>query len=69
MLDDFALRNSTHEVANILLEILEERYQKSITIITSQVSPAGWTSLFEDPVIVEAITDRFKNPAVTVELR
>jgi DNA replication protein DnaC len=69
ILDDFALRNYTHDEANILLEILEERYQKSNTIITSQVSPAGWTSLFEDPVIAEAITDRLKNPAVTVELK
>jgi DNA replication protein DnaC len=69
ILDDFALRNYTHEEANILLEILEDRYQKSITIVTSQVSPAGWTSLFEDPVIAEAITDRLKNPSAVVELK
>jgi DNA replication protein DnaC len=69
ILDDFALRNYNHEEANTLLEIIEERYQKGITIITSQVSPAGWSSLFEDPVIAEAIIDRLKNPACIVELK
>jgi DNA replication protein DnaC len=69
ILDDFALRNYTHEEANTLLEIIEERYQKGITIVTSQVSPAGWSGLFEDPVIAEAIVDRLKNPASVVELK
>src|SRR5690606_20509231 len=58
VLDDFALRNYTHDEANVLLEMLEERYRKGIMIITSQVSPEGWKPLFEDPVIAEAITDR-----------
>lgn len=69
ILDDFALRNYNHEEANTLLQILEERYQKGITIITSQVSPAGWPSLFEDPVITEAIVDRLTNPSCCVELK
>lgn len=69
ILDDFALRNYSHDEANTLLEIIEERYQKGITIITSQVSPPGWSSLFEDPVIAEAIVDRLKNPSCLVELK
>lgn len=67
--DDFALRNYSHEEANTLLEILEERYQKGTTIVTSQVSPSGWPSLFEDPVIAEAIVDRLTNPSCLVELK
>lgn len=69
ILDDFALRNYTHDEANTLLEIIEQRYQRGVTIITSQVSPAGWASLFEDPVIAEAIVDRLKNPSCLVELK
>jgi DNA replication protein DnaC len=67
--DDFGLRNYTHDEATVLLEILEERYQKGVSIITSQVSPEGWKSLFEDPVIGEAITDRIVNPSETVHLK
>jgi DNA replication protein DnaC len=58
ILDDFGLRNYSHEEANIIYDILEERYQKGSTIITSQVKPQGWKILFEDEVIGEAIIDR-----------
>lgn len=66
--DDFALRPYSHEEANTLLEVLEERYSKGVVIVTSQVSPAGWQSLFEDPVIAEAILDRLKNPSEQIKI-
>lgn len=68
ILDDFALRSYSHDEANTLLEILEERYSKGITIVTSQVSSAGWRNLFEDPVIAEAIIDRLQNPSESLTL-
>ncbi len=68
ILDDFGLRTYTHQEATSLLEILEERYAKGITIVTSQVSPRGWIQLFEDPVVAEAVVDRLINPASTIEL-
>ena len=58
ILDDFGLRNYTHEEANTLCDILEDRYQKGVVIITTQVRPAGWKTLFADPVIADAIIDR-----------
>lgn len=67
--DDFALRTYGHDEANIFCEVLEERYQKGVNIITSQVAPEGWGTLFEDSVISEAIFDRLKNPAELVELK
>lgn len=69
MLDDFGLRNYSHDEAGILLELLEERYRKSLMIVTSQVSPSGWATLFEDPVIAEAIVDRLQNPSAVVEMK
>ena len=68
ILDDFGLRSYTHDEATVLLEVLEERYGKGILIITSQVTPDGWRSLFEDPVIAEAIIDRILNPSQTIEI-
>lgn len=63
VLDDFALRNYTHDEANVLLEIIEDRYRNGIIFITSQVAAEGWKGIFEDPVIGEAITDRLVNPS------
>lgn len=69
ILDDFGLRNYTHEEANMLLDLLEERYQKGSVILTSQVDPKGWTKLFDDPVIAEAITDRLTKPSRQLTLK
>lgn len=69
ILDDFGMRNYTHEEACILMDILEERYRKNSVIVTSQVDPKGWIKLFEDPVIAEAIVDRLINPSQRVTLK
>jgi DNA replication protein DnaC len=66
--DDFGLREYTHDEAMILLDLLEERYQKGMQIITSQVDIEGWQSLFADKVASEAIVDRLKNPSEKVVL-
>ena len=68
ILDDFGLRNYSHKEASSLLDVLEERYQHGSTIITSQVKPLGWKSLFKDHVIAESITDRLINCAHIFEL-
>ena len=69
ILDDFGLRTYTHDEANVLMDMLEERYQKGSVIVTSQVDPKGWTKLFEDPVIGEAITDRLTKPSRQITLK
>jgi len=69
ILDDFGLRSYTHDEANVLIDILEERYRKGVVIITSQVDPQGWPKLFEDPVIADAIIDRLTNPSRQVVLK
>lgn len=69
ILDDFGLRNYTHPEATTLYQILEDRYHKNSTIVTSQVRPDGWKSLFEDQVIAEAINDRIVSCAHTIEFK
>ena len=69
MIDDFGLRNYSHQEANILYEILEDRYKHGSLIMTSQVRPQGWKGLFEDPVIAEALLDRLTACAHTLELK
>lgn len=68
VLDDFGLRNYTHDEAVTLLEILEERYTKKVVIVTSQVEPEGWKGLFQDSVISDSIIDRITGPSDKVTL-
>lgn len=69
ILDDFGLRNYTHKEATIFYEILEDRYRKGSVIITSQVKPQGWETLFEDKVIAEAIIDRLMASSQTIDVK
>ena len=69
IIDDLGLRNYTHKEANILYEILEDRYRKGPVIITSQIKPQGWRILFEDEVIAEAILDRLTACAHIVDVK
>jgi len=69
ILDDFGLRNYTHAEATVLMDVLDGRYRQGSVIVTSQVDPMGWTKLFEDPVIGEAIVDRLKNPSQKIVLK
>lgn len=69
ILDDFGLRNYSHEEATTLLDVLEDRYRKGSVIVTSQVDSRGWSKLFEDPVIAEAIVDRLTNPSQVITLK
>jgi DNA replication protein DnaC len=69
ILDDFGLRNYTHEEANVLVDLLEERHRKGSVIVTSQADPRGWSKLFEDPLIAEAIVNRLEHPSQWVNLK
>ncbi len=69
ILDDFALKELTHDEANILLEILEERYESGINIVTSQVDPQGWNTLIQDPILREAVVDRLTHPTDVVKMK
>lgn len=69
ILDDFGLRGLNHQEATVLVDLLEECHKKCIFLVTSQVEPKGWMSLFEDPVIGEAIVDRLVNPSQHIILQ
>lgn len=69
ILDDFGLRKYSHKEATILYDLLEDRYRKGSIIITSQVKPQGWVSLFEDKVIGESILDRLLANSQTIDVK
>lgn len=58
VLDDFLLAPLKDAERRDLLEILEDRYEKSSTVITSQLPIADWHAALGDPTIADAICDR-----------
>jgi DNA replication protein DnaC len=69
ILDDFGLQPITHTVKLILLQILEDRYEKASTIICSQLPVGKWHQYFDEPTIADAILDRIIPKAHRIELK
>jgi DNA replication protein DnaC len=68
-IDDFGLTPLTDPIKRDLLEILEDRYDKSSTIITSQLPIDQWHAYINEPTLADAILDRLVHNAYRVQLK
>lgn len=68
VLDDFLLNPMTDEQRRDLLEVFEDRYDRSSTVITTQLLTKTWHSALGDPTIADAICDRVVHNAHLVSL-
>lgn len=69
ILDDWGLDLPTAEGRRILLEILDDRYERASTIITSQFPTSAWHANLGDPTLADAILDRVLHHAYRIELQ
>ena len=69
ILDDWGLEPLGPEQRRDLLEIVEERYGRGATLITSQISVDRWHDLIGEPTLADAILDRIVHNAHRLQLR
>jgi DNA replication protein DnaC len=69
ILDDLGIAPLSPEQLRDLLEIIDERYQKSSTLITSQLPIANWHEALNDPTMADAILDRVLHNAYKIDLK
>lgn len=69
VLDDFLIAPLKDHERRDLLEVLEDRYDRGSTVITSQVPTKTWHEALSDPTIADAICDRVVHNAHVVTLR
>jgi DNA replication protein DnaC len=69
ILDDWGLEPLGAEQRRDLLEIVEERYGRGATLITSQIPVDRWHDLIGDPTLADAILDRIVHNAHRIQLR
>lgn len=69
ILDDFGLQQMSHDVKLTILQILEDRYKISSTIICSQLPLNKWYAYLDEPTIADAIMDRLTANYSKVELQ
>ena len=69
ILDDWGLEPLGPEQRRDLLEIVEDRYGRGATLITSQVPVDRWHDVIGDPTLGDAILDRLVHNAHRIQLR
>jgi DNA replication protein DnaC len=68
VLDDWLRDPLTRSQSQDLLEILDDRYGRTSTMVVTQVPLAEWHSRFPDPTLGDAILDRLVHNAYQFEL-
>jgi DNA replication protein DnaC len=69
VLDDLGMGSPTESQRHDLLEVLEDRYGTTATVVTSQLPIAKWHDWIGDPTVADAILDRLVHNAYKLELR
>jgi DNA replication protein DnaC len=69
ILDDWLRDPLTRTQSQDLLEILDDRYGRSSTMVATQVPVAEWHARFPDPTIGDAILDRLVHNAYRLNLK
>lgn len=63
IIDDFGLRALSEAETNDLFELVTARHQTASMIVTSNRDPAEWLAMLADPLLAQALVDRFTNNA------
>jgi DNA replication protein DnaC len=69
ILDDFGLTPLPDQIRRDLLEILDDRYDRRSTLITSQLPVEQWHAYLEDPTLADAILDRLIHNSYRLPLK
>jgi DNA replication protein DnaC len=68
ILDDWGIGTLDDRQRRDLLEILEDRYERCSTMVTSQLPVDRWHDVVADPTLADAILDRLVHNAYRLEL-
>lgn len=69
IIDDWGLVTLNDIQRRDFMEIIDDRYEKSSTIITSQVPVSKWHELIGDPTIADSILDRLLHNAHKINMK
>lgn len=69
ILDDFGLQAFDNFARDTLMDIIDERYGQSSTIISSQLPVSAWYDIIGEATIADAILDRLVNSSHRITLK
>lgn len=68
ILDDWGPEKLNDDQRRDLLEIVEDRYERRSTVVTSQIPVDRWYEIIGNPTIADAVLDRLVHNAYRIEL-
>ena len=69
ILDDFGLQSFDNHARETLMDIIDDRYNKTSTIISSQIPVSAWYDVIGEGTIADAILDRIVNSSHRIDLK
>lgn len=69
IIDDFGLQPLSPDMRLTFLQILEDRFAKGSTVVTSQLPVNKWYEYINEPTLADAICDRLTANAHKIELK
>jgi DNA replication protein DnaC len=69
ILDDLGLGTPTEQQRHDLLEVIEDRYGRTSTVVTSQIPVAKWHEWIGDPTVADAVLNRLVHNAYKLDLK
>lgn len=69
ILDDFGLQAFDNHARETLMDIIEDRFNKMSTIVSSQIPVSVWYDIIGEGTIADAILDRLVNSSHRIDLK
>ncbi|WP_321299935.1 IS21-like element helper ATPase IstB [Marinifilum fragile] len=69
ILDDFGLQALDNHSREALMDIIDDRYNKTSTIVVSQIPVSVWYDIIGEGTIADAILDRIVNSSHRIDLK
>lgn len=68
IIDEIGYLPVEHDEANLLFQLINARYERSSTIITSNSELSTWVEIFKNPTVTAAILDRLVHHAHIIKI-
>lgn len=68
IIDEFGYLPLKDDEAKLLFQLIDRRYEKRSTIITTNISFSKWDAILNDPLIANAIIDRLLHHCHVVKI-
>jgi DNA replication protein DnaC len=69
ILDDFGLQAFDNHARETLMDIIDDRFGKNSTIVSSQIPVSAWYDIIGEGTIADAILDRLVNSSHRIDLK